>query len=160
MNVGLNHPKRLAVGRTCAIARGTTTGSDSTTLLCSTNAAPARTSRAHSWHSKKCSSNCSRRSVVSSPSKYFSAAIKRIDSLWSISTNPPRMDSATTTPIVSSLAGRGRRRQVLQIHRLKGLFGAMQQNSKIVPVYAKVPAYGVFIAFFEKYLPQEPPVTL
>src|ERR1700722_1507367 len=154
---GRNHPNRVA--GTGTSVRGTMSGSDKTTLLCSTNAAPARTSRAHSGHSKKCASNCSCNSGVSSPSKYFSAAIKRIDSLWSISTFPPRMDSAKTMQIVSISTCRGRGGQVLQIHGLKCLFGAMQQNPEIVPVYAKVPAYGVFVAFFEKYLAQQSPVA-
>ncbi len=84
---GRNHANQPGLAATAAGTRtgATASGSDNTTLLCSTSAAPARTSRAHSWQSKKCSSNCSRDSGVSSPSRYFSAAIRRIDSLWSMS---------------------------------------------------------------------------
>jgi len=51
-------------------------------------------------------------------------------------------------------------RHVLQIDCLEGLLGAMKQNSKIVPVYAKVLTDSVFIAFFQEYLPQEAPIAL
>jgi hypothetical protein len=35
----------------------------------------------------------------------------------------------------------------------------MQQYPEVVSVYAEVPAYRVFVAFFEKYLSQEAPVA-